>query len=151
MATGNPCKKCKRNCMVPGIVTGPFAAIPPIFIDARQKFNVIIDSQAFIDFITDGIQNNGFCDGDISLYCLEKIIEAIRIKISEVIGTAMIQWGPLFFGRCYNMYITDGIAITAKCECNDNDISNGNGPPNAKVEVVIDGAQLNVVDCGITI
>jgi hypothetical protein len=135
--------------MVPGLLVSPVGVIPPIFIDAREMSNIQVDTDQYIDYIKDGIKNKGYCDGDVSEYCLEKIIEAIFTKIGELVATA-VDRGSLIIGRCYNMYIRKGVAITAICECNDNDIANGKGPPNAKVEVVIDSIMLEEIDCGLS-
>jgi hypothetical protein len=148
MATGTPCKKCKRDCIVPGLLVSPIGVIPPILIDARVMSDIQVETELFIDYIIDGIKNKSYCDGDVSTYCLDKIIDALLAKIGELVAAA-VQSGTII-GKCYEMYIRKGVAITANCVCNDNDIANGNGPPSAEVKVVIDSIMLKDTDCGLS-
>jgi|688.fasta_scaffold16109_13 hypothetical protein len=148
MATGSPCKKCKRDCMVPGLLVNPVGVIPPIFIDYSSNYPVAeVFVQPYLDYIKNGIQNNGFCNGDISAYCLQAILDAVNDKIKEIVDIAISSLS-LLFGNCYYLWIDGGIAITAECQCNDDDISNGNGPASAKVDVGYSGYLIHKTDCG---
>lgn len=145
------CKKCKRDCIVPGFPVYSPGAIPPVFIDLRDKWNMRVYTQALADYVKDGIKNKSYCNGDISAYCLERIIYTFQYEIEKSIRD-WTGWDLFPSNTCYEMDFTSGFAITAHCTCNDADIANGNGPPSADVEIdkaAFSSSDIHLTSCGI--
>jgi|688.fasta_scaffold16109_11 hypothetical protein len=122
------CKKCTRKSQTP--------AGPPGSTVGHGNGSLWASTE-----LLEMVVMNNF-DGDLSSHCAEKVKEKIR----EDFNKALSNWANepeisqyLCFDAqkpnppCYELRMSKDYKIEVKCECNDEDLSQGKGPPSAKV------------------
>lgn len=120
------CNKCLR------VGTGNW--LPPVFIDLNVGGTGVDALLMMMNF-----------DGDLSSYCKDKVKEAIFSLATEILAKALpslLQYNTPCF-----MVQFDSLTVVARCKCNNKDIAEGKGTPEADVKAWDTGHTVYPVDC----
>jgi hypothetical protein len=118
------CKKCLR--------TASESFIPPVFVDRVTGTAEVDNLLMMMRF-----------DGDLAAHCENKVRQEIASYVSNILNNA----GPVLnYSTCF-MVQFDRFTIVARCKCNNKDLADGKGPPEANVKVWDSGYTIYPVDC----
>lgn len=118
------CNKCLR--------TASESWIPPVFADRAAGTAGVDNLLTMMPF-----------DGDIATHCMNKVREEVASWVGNILNNATSIHG---YSNCFFVQF-DRLTIVARCKCNNKDIADGKGPPEANVKVWDAGYTIYPVDC----